>query len=184
MGRTLIAAVVGMIILFAYQALSWTVLPTHKDALRYTPDQDAIITCLSQHLKEDAVYGIPTAAPGEEMGKSRHIGKPWAMIQYHNAWDADWVPHMVIGFILAFLSALLVSIVLSSTNTSLTTFMSRYLVVIGFGIFIVLQAKLMEWNWFDTPSNYLMGEIIDPLVSWALCGIWLAAFLKNRRKAA
>jgi len=94
MKRTIIAALVGGIIIFAWQFLSWPVLNLHKAANKYTPNQDAILAALNTNLPEEGGYmmpGLPESASTEDHEKlmKEADGKPWATIQYHKSQKAS-----------------------------------------------------------------------------------------------
>ena len=59
MKKLIIASIVGGIIMFAWQFLSWPVLNLHKAANRYTANQDAILAALNTNLPEEGGYMVP-----------------------------------------------------------------------------------------------------------------------------
>jgi hypothetical protein len=88
MKKMIIGALVGGIILFVWQFLTWTVLNLHAAQQQYTPKQDSILTYLGTQFSEDGAYMLPTFAPGtssDEMEKQMKAseGKPWAQIVYY-----------------------------------------------------------------------------------------------------
>src|SRR5664279_1099109 len=90
MKKTIIGAIVGGIIIFAWQFLSWGALNLHEAQQKYTPKQDSILAYLRSQFNEDGAYMMPTFAPGmsrDEMEKQMKIceGKPWAQIVYHSS---------------------------------------------------------------------------------------------------
>lgn len=52
MKKLIIGAVVGSILLFFLQFLSWGLLNIHKNEMSYTEKQDTILQFLGQNLKE------------------------------------------------------------------------------------------------------------------------------------
>jgi len=186
--RTLVAALVGMIIIFAYQALSWMALPTHKSAFTYTKDQDAIMTVLSQHLSESGVYAIPSVPPDATMQQHEDMmkqmdGKPQAIINYHTSVSANMVPKMIFGLVFNLVCILLVIMVINRGSTVFATFGSRLALVMTFGIFLVFGGPMMSWNWWGYPTNYVIADVFDMIVGWLLCGLWLAWYLGRNRSA-
>ncbi len=59
MKKTIIGAIVGGIILFLWQFLSWTMLNRHDARQRYTPKQDSIMAYLNTQFSEDGGYMMP-----------------------------------------------------------------------------------------------------------------------------
>ena len=72
MKKTIIGAIVGGLIIFAWQFLSWGALNLHQSQQQYTPKQDSILSYLGTQFSEDGAFMLPTFAPGssnEEMEK-------------------------------------------------------------------------------------------------------------------
>ena len=185
--RTLIAALVGMIIIFGYQTLSWTVLSVHKNAILYSKDQDAIMVVLSQHLTENCIYNMPAPPPGASMQENKDMmkkmdGKPWASVNYHTSMRVNWMPQMVLGLLFNLVCILLVIMVINRAGIAFATFGSKLALVMTFSIFLVFGGPLMYWNRWD-PTNYVIPDVVDIIVGWLLCGLWLAWYLGRPQKA-
>jgi hypothetical protein len=187
MKQFVIATLVGAVIVFALQALSWTVLPIHNDSLKYTAGQDSILGVLIRHLPEDGMYVVPFLPP-EKMSDNAALeefaqqtnGKPGAMVQYHQASEEMSPMMMVNGFLFDLLATALVVWLLGLAAPQLTSFGGRFFAVLAFSLFTILQSDLMNWNWWDTPGHYLKGMVLDHLIAWAACGLWLAWYLGRR----
>ena len=52
MKKSLIGAIVGGIIIFIWQFLSWTLINLHKPAQQYTEKQEAVMAVLNSNLEE------------------------------------------------------------------------------------------------------------------------------------
>jgi hypothetical protein len=187
MKRTLIATLVGAIIIFIYQGLSWEALPIHKNSFKYTPAQDSIMSALSGQLKEDGMYFMPLYPPGtahedaENMMKA-NIGKPWAMVSYHAVLDFDMVGDMLTGVLLNLLAVWIIVYILTKAAGVFSTFNSRLWLTILIYMVVALQSTLMEWNWLHSPSHYICPAIIDELISALLLGLWLGWYLGRKPK--
>lgn len=179
MKNTVVAGVVGAVILFAYQSLSWMVLPFHDNALKYNANQDSILAALSANLTEDGVYHVPNTPPGtsqadQEKAWQAWEGKPSAKVLYTSKTTMSMGSDMAVGFILNLLAAGLVAMLLSKFSGVLKTFGNRFMAVFSFPLFLLLEGTLMEWNWWHTPGHYLSGYIIDIVVMGVLLGSWMA----------
>ena len=103
MKKSLIGAVVGAIIIFIWQFLSWTLLNLHQPAQRHTPNQEAIMPVLNSNLEEGG-YILPSI-PEEsswadhEKAMKESVGKPWATIQYHKSMEDTMVMNMIRGLL-------------------------------------------------------------------------------------
>ena len=90
MKKMIIGSLVGGIILFAWQFLTWGALNLHEAQQKYTPKQDSVLAYLGTQFSEDGAYMMPTFAPGtsrDEMEKKMTAmeGKPWAQVVYHKS---------------------------------------------------------------------------------------------------
>ena len=186
MKTVLIGAIVAAIIVFVYQAMSWMVLPFHEGSMKYTPQQDAILATLSQHLNEDGLYALPNVPPGSsqeehEKVNAEMVGKPWAMVFYHRAYTGAMTGQMVYGFIINLVAALLLAYTMWSTREKLGGFAGRMGLVLAFVGFLIMQSSLMDANWWDAPWHWLTGEITDHVLGWVLAGSWLAWWVGRKK---
>jgi len=90
MKKTILASLVGAVIMFLWQFLSWGILNMQHAAQEYTPKQDSIMAYLNSQFTEDESYFMPTFPNGtsrEEQDKLMNspAGKPWAIVSYHKA---------------------------------------------------------------------------------------------------
>src|SRR5688572_22328572 len=104
MKKLLVGAIVGGLIIFIWQFLSFALINFHRPAAQYTPKQDEIISYLSSQLQEEGQYMMPNSpadASGEEMKtmSQNADGKPWALVAYHKSWESDMTMNMIRGFL-------------------------------------------------------------------------------------
>jgi sensor histidine kinase YesM len=112
MKKTIIAALVGGIIIFIWQFLSWSLINLHQPAQQHTPKQGAIMDFLnSQQLDEGGYFmpGFPDNASMDEMKQMmKHTeGKPWASIQYHKAMNTNMAMNMIRGLLVNIIAVFL-----------------------------------------------------------------------------
>ena len=180
MKKLLIGGLVGGILVFAWQTLSWTMLNLHESEYKQAPNQDALITSLGQ--LEEGQYMVPRVnenASTKEMEdfqkKMLDEKKPWAVINYHKVYETDMVMNIVRGLLVAIIAALLVCWVLIKQNSTFgTTFISSILIGVAGYLFIPYSGHI----WFQTPGA--TTHLIDALVSWGLCGLWLGWWLNRK----
>jgi len=185
MKKSIIAVLIGAIIMFVYQALSWMMLPIHKNSMKYTPEQDSILQ--SMQGLEEGFYRLPNVPPGTSMSEAQEtmkarVGQPWALVVYHESMSMAMGKQMAVGFILDLLAVwFFVWIVRKMQKQTLGSITTMALVV---GIIIILVTHLMDWNWWTTPMHYVSGQIIDALLMWLLTGLWLGWYLSRKPKTA
>jgi hypothetical protein len=183
MKKQLIASLVGGIILFIWQFLSWSMLPTHHAEYGYTPNQDRIIEALNQNLSEEGTYMVPGVPPGTPHAEAEalmapNMGKPWASIHYHKSFSVDMGMNMFRGFVADFFALLLLTWVLLKfevLNMRNAVQASIFVGLVGY-----LTIPYLRNIWFEEDS---IGYLIDTLVSWGLVGVWLGWWLPRKAQA-
>ena len=181
MKKLVIGAIVGGILVFAWQTLSWTVLNLHAKEYQKAPSQDTIMRFLNTQFTETGQYMIPTVdenATAEERQKVMDAmqGNPWAVVSYHKAYTTNMVNNILRGLAVSIISVLFVCWILASNpNRSFGgIFISTMLIGIVGYLFIPYSAAI----WFETPGT--ITNFIDTLMSWGFCGIWLGWWLSRK----
>ena len=182
MKKLIIAAFVGAIIMFVWQTLSWAMLNLHHANQEYTPKQDSILAYLSSEFHGDGSYLMPNSPPGtsmEEMQKQMapKIGKPWAEIQYHESLDTSMGKNIGLGFFVDLIILILFSWILMAFGNS--KFGTIFLASLITGIIVFLNSPYTIHIWY--PKRDIMIHLLDAIVSWGLCGLWLGWYLPRKR---
>ena len=95
MKKQLIAAIVGGLILFIWQFVSWALVPLHKEVYGYTPNQDKIMEALNQNITEPGTYMLPNVAPGTSQEAAQaemqnRMGNPGPVSPGTARWTIIW----------------------------------------------------------------------------------------------
>lgn len=181
MKKLIIGAIVGGIIIFIWQTLSWTVLNLHHANQEYTPKQDSILAFLGRQFSEDGSYMVPAYPPGtpyDEMQKTMddRKGKPWAQIQYHTQMNTNMGANIGKGLIVNIIMvALLCWVLMKITAPRFSTIFISCLFV---GIIIFTNSPYTVHIWYIKAD--IMAHLYDALLSWGLCGIWLGWWLTRK----
>ena len=183
MKKLLIGALVGGIILFIWQFLSWTVLDLHYNAYQYTDKQDAIMSSLNSQIEKDGQYMIPSLP--REATKEQHeeamktmAGKPWALVQYHQSRDMNMGANMIRGLIVEMLIVGFFCALISRMNA--LNFTAIFISALFVGLIVFFNVPYTNHIWFK--GFDLMAYFIDSLVAWGLVGLWLG-WLYGKKKA-
>ena len=182
MKKTLIASLVGGIIIFLWQFLSWGALNLHRSQQQYTPKQDSILSYLGTQFSEDGAYMLPNYPPGissEEMDKQMKAteGKPWAQVVYHksmpgmNKMFVNMGRSLLINILVVWLLCwFLVKIPSPSFGTIFTGSLFA-------GLIVFFNAPYILHIWFG--SFDLFAHFADMVVSWGIVGLWLGWWLRR-----
>jgi hypothetical protein len=181
MKKLAIASLVGGILIFIWQTLSWTVLRMHQASQEYTPQQDSIMAFLNTQFSGDGSYLLPNDPKGTSMDEmSKHmatrVGKPWMQIQYHKVQNTQMGLSILKGLITDILCvALLCWILLKMRDLGFGKIFMACLIT---GIIVFLNSPLTIHIWY--PKADLGAHFTDAVVSWGLCGLWLGWYLKRK----
>lgn len=181
MKKIIIGALVGGLLIFLWQFLSWTVLDLHRPAMDYTPKQDTIMSVLSSNLTEGG-YLLPNLPKGaaweehEKLGKQMS-GKPWAMIQYHTSFQNmdDMYMNMVRSLLSSMIMIGLFCWVLSKWGSR--SFGGIFIASLFTGLIVFINAPYSMDIWYK--SFDIKAHLIDAIASWGLAGIWLGWWMKR-----
>jgi hypothetical protein len=179
MKKWLIGSLVGAILVFGWQALSHTVLPIHNKDFKYTSSQNEILSAISV-VKEDGAYMLPTAPTQAEQMEvmKNNSGKPWAAVIYHNSLNIDMVTPMIRGFLVDLFLVICLIYIITRGGTPIGRRIFSGSVALGLAFF--LWGPYMGRIWTQLPWHMIRGELIDSLVAWSLCGLWLGWWLPRQ----
>lgn len=179
MKKQLIGALVGAVILFMWQFLSWSVGTIHGAEFQYTANQDKVMEALSANLTENGTYFMPQAFPEASSTEKQqymqdHADKPWAIISYRTSFNTNMGMHMVRAFAVDFIAAFLfVWLLLQFAKLD---FIKTVLSGLAVGIISYLTIPYLNSIWFETSS---IGYLIDAIAAWGLTGVWLGWWLNR-----
>jgi hypothetical protein len=180
MNRKIITgAIVGGIIVFLYQFLSWSLINFHKGEQLYTANQDTILAFLEANLPAEGSYFLPIAPPDASMDDQQKMmensaGKPWAQIQYHKSLNTNMGMAMTRGLITDIIAVFLVCLLLGMLQDK--SMRNTVLVSIAMGVIGYLTTTYTNSIWFDFNS---LPYLVDAILTWLFCGLWLGYWLNK-----
>lgn len=182
MKKILVGSLIGGLIIFLWQFLSFALVDIHKSAHQYTDKQDAIMSFLNEQGLKEGGYtlpGVPDGASWEEHDKAMKAsaGKPWAMIQYHNEMETNMTMNMIRGFLVDVVAVFLLCWMIGKmTAPGFGTILGSALAV---GLIAFLYEPYTGSIWYKMPD--IWAYLIDAVVAWGLTGLWLGWWLRRGR---
>jgi hypothetical protein len=189
MKKLLLASLVGAIILFMWNAVSWMALPTHFNSFKYTPAQDSLLGNMKAAGLETGVYRLPMVdnrnvsssdasyKKAQAELQAECAGKDVAMVFYTQSVSMDMTSSFVMGYMYLFISVFCVCLILAAASSKIKTFGSRLWMVMLFALLFALQGPMSDFNWMQFPWHYTMPMLVDIFAGWGLCGLWLSWYL-------
>jgi hypothetical protein len=184
MKRSLIGAVVGGLIIFLWQFLSFAAINFHHPAQQHTPRQDAILAFMKEQNLPDGGYYLPNVdkdASAEQRQALEELmaGKPWMRIEYHNSYDGDMVMNMVRGLLVNIVMIYLFILLLQRMRSLTMGGVISAAVITGLIVFI--NAPYTNHIWYQTAD--IWAHLLDAVVAWGLAGAWLGWWLRRGQNA-
>ncbi|RXK47509.1 hypothetical protein [Aquirufa rosea] len=181
MKKSIISAIVGGLIIFFWQAASHVAFNLHEPSQMYTSNQDSILTTLNQHLKKEGGYILPRMENEQDMAQAEAFaksvtGKPWARIQYYTNYQISMQDNMIRGLLVdIFLVFLVIYLIKQLKVARMRDILSLCLIV---AIIVFTNGAYTEHIWY--PIFDLRAQLIDLIVAWGLCGIWLGWYMPKK----
>lgn len=173
-----IGSLVGGILIFIWQTLSWTMLNLHHAGQEHTPKQDSIMAYLNSQFTEDGSYLLP-AFPSETSNEERQKGmeaakgKPWMQIQYHKAMNMNMGANIFRGLVIDIIMVAFACWILMKISP--TGFSRIFIACVLLGLIVFINSPYTIHIWYQKAD--INAHLADALVSWSLCGTWLGWWL-------
>jgi hypothetical protein len=188
--RILLAGILGAIAMFAWSALSHTVLPFGEAGIQNTSDDEALLAALKTTVKDkDGLYTYPSmglppdathAQQSEAMEKfpAKLEKNPSGFFLYHPAGSRPMTmgKFLTIEFITELCEALLAVWLLAQTR--IVTFVGRLGFVTVAGILASLATNVSYWNWWGFPTAYTVSYMFIQIVGFFLVGLVAAIMFR------
>ena len=178
--KTFYRALLGGLILFFYQFLSFAGANFHGNAQAYTEKQDTIMAFLKTMNLENKQYILPrpseNATPEDQQKYAvESQGKPWAMVNYHKTQNTGMIMPMVRGLLVDILAIFLVFGLLDKIADINTMKAIIYLCTVGFFAFLVVPYT--NYIWYQTPD--IWAHLLDAFVPYASIGALYTRFWRR-----
>ncbi len=176
MNRILTASLLGAIIVFFYDFASWSLLSWHTP--QSFTSNDEVAEVIQKNAPVHGIYMIPAPTQTGETDAKAITNGPFIYATVRpNKLTSSWsmLKPMALSFLLNLLLAWIIAIVMHKRST----YQSRVLVGIVFGIFAGLSASLPNAIWLELPALETIARLVDPIASWLLAALAMAAVIKS-----
>jgi len=171
--RSMLAGVIGGLVIFVWGAFSHMVLPLGGMGLDSLPNEAAVVSALSASIPRAGLYMFPA-------DENATTG-PWGMVNFHPDEPSTITTRRLVRELLGDIAAAVIAVLILS-RSSLTR---RGLVVAAaaMGLFGWFSISFPYWNWYGFPAAFVLSEAIDQAVGWALAGAAMSFVITTRARS-
>jgi len=185
MRKFLMGSLLGGLVFFMWQGVSWTVLPWYQNTMNPLPEETLVSDTLKVVLPQSGVYVFPhRLSPrgpidGATWRERMHKG-PVGFLTY----SAEGVnPLSARALAVSFLMGLLFSAVslgiLNVSRERVRFFGQQVGMVVALGLLGWISVDLMYWDWFHFSTSYTLVRLADTVAGSFLTGLVLARFVER-----
>jgi len=185
MGRRVLAAVAGGVVVFVWSALSHIALGLGTAGIRSIPNEERVAQAIRGVITEPGLYFFPgfdtshkmTAEEQKAWTEKYRRGPSGILVVQPGGREPMTPVELVIELVADILAAGVAVFVLGAMGGS---FLARVMAVGLLGVFEWLDINVSYWNWYKFPSTFTVAALIEQLVGWTLAGLVMALMLRGR----
>lgn len=188
--QLLLGSMLGGLVLFAWGAISWMVLPWHEQTLEAFSDEPAVAAAISAHALRDGIYILPNPHrhpdnTGEKQKQAREKDAlqrmkqgPFVFLAVTRAGSDPDNPA-------PFLRSILVQIVIAGLVTGLViishigSFSLKVIFISALGLLGGLMVYVPLWNWWTFSSSFTLTGMADLVISFFFAGLVIATITRH-----
>ena len=170
-----LSTIVGGLVLFIWQFLSFAAINLHGPAQQYTPLDREILAHLDALNLDEGMYALGSPSPEERADPeglgaeymARMEGQPYGVLNYQHEWRGDMTPNLIRSLVMNLIAAALIAWLLSQVKHP--TMLKRTLFAIGIGFSGFIFYPYSNFIWFKNPD--IVAHMIDAIVPFGLVGL-------------
>jgi len=185
MGRRLLAAIAGGIVVFIWSAMSHMALGLGSAGIRTLPNEERMAQAIRGVVTEPGLYFFPGMDPSRKMTPEEERawteryrrGPSGLMIVQPGGRDPMEPTQFVVELLADILAAGVAAFILAGLGGPL---LARAGAVGLLGLFEWADLSVSYWNWYKFPTLYTGAALVEQVVGWTLAGLVMALMLRPR----
>ncbi len=169
------AVIVSAIILLAWGAVSWMVLPWHQMVANQFTNESEVAETIGANAPKPGIYYLPFSHEDHKAGKTAAF-----VSTLPQGYPPSMKKQLLIQFAGDLISVLIVIYLLSQTAG--LGYWGRVGFVALMGAAIGFMSHFPYWNWFGFPIPYVAVIVIDSFIAWFLAGLMIARLVARNTK--
>jgi len=185
MGRRLLAAIAGGIVVFIWSAVSHMALGLGSAGIRTLPNEERMAQAIRGVVTEPGLYFFPGMDPSRKMTPEEERawteryrrGPSGLMVVQPGGRDPMEPTQFVVELLADILAAGVAAFLLAGLGGPL---LARAGAVGLLGVFEWADLSVSYWNWYKFPTLYTGAALVEQVVGWTLAGLVMALMLRPR----
>ena len=174
MKNPIVYTLVGGLVLFVWQFLSFAAINLHGEAQTYTDKDQRILEFLDSIDLEPGMYALGAPSDAERSDPAlqegymeRMEGQPWAQLNYQAAWSNDMTGNLLRSLVMNLLTAFLLFWMMK--NLADPTLSRRVMLAVFVGWAGFMFFPYSNFIWYKKPD--IWAHLIDGTVPFAVLGL-------------
>lgn len=184
--RIFFSVLIGTLLLFVWNVISWTALPFHTGSVNSLPAAALDTASIQQIVPYDGVYEYPgrpeenTLENWAQLEEQVRRGPRITLMVYKAGSSNVFDPKTLItDAVIDFLTVVLLLIILAKLQDKSAASIWSTCVIIG--AIVGLISDFAQMNWYLFPLDYTVAKVFDHLIAFTLLGLFFGNFtFKNR----
>jgi hypothetical protein len=185
MGRRLLAAIAGGIVVFFWSALSHMALGLGTAGIRPIPNEERMAQAIRSVISAPGLYRFPGFDPSRKMTpaedrawRERYRRGPTGILVVEPAGRDPMDP---VQFVIELLGDVLAAGVAAFILAGLGgPYLARAAAVGLLGLFEWADLSVSYWNWDGFPTLFTGAALVDQVAGWTLAGLVMALLVRPR----
>lgn len=185
MGRRLLAAIAGGIVVFVWSAVSHMALGLGSAGIRTLPNEERMAQAIRGVVTEPGLYFFPGMDPSRKMTPEEERawteryrrGPSGLLVVQPGGRDPMEPTQFVVELLADILAAGVAAFLLAGLGGPL---LARAGAVGLLGLFEWADLSVSYWNWYKFPTLYTGAALVEQVVGWTLAGLVMALMLRPR----
>lgn len=179
--RTLLAAIVGGLIVFVWGFVSHTKLNLTESTFKPVPKEDAMHGLVKD--MQPGIYGLPYCAPSADATQKEAWEKKYqegnAILVRGPSHEQSMSPQtLMFQGASCVVGALILALFLGAGSSAAGAVM-RLFAGAAIGVFAWVSQDAPNWIWYRFPWDYEQAVLINAVVGWAAAAFVMALILKK-----
>lgn len=168
-------SVIGGLILFAWAAFSWMVLPFHEQVLTAFQNEGSIRDAVAANAPASGIYVFPYG--DSEAAQKQMLQGPIVFASIRREGIGGMGTMMLVSLLVQMVCAKIATLMLLPAAYRLS-YSRRVVFFTLAGLLIGLAGHVPSMVWWSFAPAYVALEIVDLVIAWSLAGLAIARFVK------